>query len=91
MVQSNKLLIYGAGNNGKKLYSILIENGYNVDGFMVSDDHYYDKDCCGKRIYRQSEISKEDNIILALVDNEKIMEHLKNDGYSIVINVGVLC
>ena len=89
--RDNKVFIYGTGNNGKLLYNIMIENDFRVDGFIVSDEYYYDNHCCGINVYKQSKVSRSDNIILALVDNEKIMRKLKREGYCSVINAGLLC
>lgn len=87
---ADECYLYGAGYYGKMLLDIVSKIGINVNGFIVSDDHYREKEAYGKTIYKLSEIDKSAPIIVSLSDSEAIMKKLEKLGYESFIDGGKL-
>lgn len=50
-----RVLIYGTGKGGETIYSLFNENGFEVLGFMDSDEKKWGESFLGKRIFSPSE------------------------------------
>ena len=76
------IYIYGAGYNGRKLQRYLKHKGYNVSGYVVSDDHYVlETEKYGEEIFRIADIENlEECICLISILDEGIKERLDNAG-----------
>lgn len=67
------IYIYGAGQNGKRIYSILEKNNIKISGFALSDDHYNEGD---SSIIPISKVSNESGIIISPKDDAEIKDIL---------------
>lgn len=78
----DNIYIYGAGYNGKKLQKYLKRKGYDVSGYVVSDDHYTkEAEKYGEQVRRISDIEKLDKTVcLISILDEGIKERLDNAG-----------
>ena len=78
----DNIYIYGAGYNGKKLQKYLKRKGYDVSGYVVSDDHYAkEAGKYGEQIHRISDIENLDKTVcLISILDEGIKERLDNAG-----------
>lgn len=78
----DNIYIYGAGYNGKKLQKYLKRKGYDVSGYVVSDDHYTkETEKYGEQVRRISDIEKLDKTVcLISILDEGIKERLDNAG-----------
>lgn len=76
-----KLYLYGTGIRGQNLRKFILQQGFQVDGFIISDDYepgdfaYLDEN-----IFRRSEMPKEEhNLILATPAPEVLMELVEQE------------
>ena len=83
--------IYGAGVVGKRVYQILIINGYIVDGFLVTCKEGNPKVLLGREVFQVDEIRPENNYVAAIAvkgaARQEMQETLKRYGwrYSVFI------
>ncbi len=70
--KNEKVIIYGAGKRGKALDFFLKKHGYNIVGYVISDDRSKDEFAnLNKKIFHLSEINKNEySILIAVADNE---------------------
>jgi GT2 family glycosyltransferase len=71
-----KILIYGTGRAGEMLYSVLLENGFEVLGFMDSAEEKWGKNFLNKRIFSFEE-AKDTGYDAILIGSQFIKE-IKN-------------
>jgi len=55
--------IYGAGIVGKRVYQIMVNNGYIVDGFLVTSKKGNQKVLFGREVFQIDEIKPADNFV----------------------------
>ena len=58
-VSDKKLVIFGAGTDGKMTYDILIKNGISVYAFCDNDGAKWGKDFCGRIVLPPAEVKKQ--------------------------------
>lgn len=77
--ERSRVIIYGTGSLGKKIYTLLLEKGFDVIGFMDSDEKMWNNECLGKKILSFDEVKslKYDAILICSMFIEEIKNVLK--------------
>ncbi len=78
--------IYGAGIVGKRVYEVMVVNGYIVDGFLVTKKEGNPRVLFGREVFQVDEISPSDNCV-AIVSvtgkaRDEMQETLKRLGWN---------
>ena len=83
--------IYGAGIVGKRVYKVMVINGYIVDGFLVTYKDRNPRVLFGREVFQVDEINPSDNRVaivavtgVARREMQKTLERLGWD-YSVYI------
>ena len=82
----SNIIIFGAGESGAKLLSLINNTDYNVVGFIDEDENKIGRKINGKKIYKKSDISnlkinKKINLILFSVPNLNVFKKNKLVNY----------
>jgi GT2 family glycosyltransferase len=87
-----KILIYGTGRAGKLLHSVLLENGFEVFGFMDSAEEKWGKSFLDKRIFSFDEAKalEYDAIIIGSQFIVQIRDALEENGIKEKIIVPII-
>ena len=59
--KDNHIWIYGAGIVGKRVYQVLVSNGYIVEGFLVTRKEDNPEVLLGREVFQVDEVKPEDN------------------------------
>ena len=92
-VVGKEVIIYGAGNIGRKLFKLLAENHIHVSAFCVTDVNYNPKTINGIPVYPLSDIvqNKTGSVVILLAalppTSEYMLEKLKEYEFSDYIDV----
>ena len=79
------VLIYGAGQRGKALYSFLQDKGKHIGGFIISDDRNKEAVYDNVPVYHLSEINEQKNrVILVAVADGEVIRNLERRGLDFV-------
>lgn len=75
----SNIIIFGAGESGAKLLSLINNTHYNVVGFIDEDENKIGRKINGKKIYKKSDISnlkkdKKVNLVLFAISNLNIFK-----------------
>ena len=75
----SNIIIFGAGESGAKLLSLINNTYYNVVGFIDEDENKIGRKINGKKIYKKSDISnlkkdKKVNLVLFAISNLNIFK-----------------
>ena len=86
-IQKDKhVWIYGAGIVGKRVYDVLINNDYIVDGFLVTKKEGNPRVLLGREVFQVEEISPSDNCVAIVAvtgkARQEMQETLKRLGWS---------
>lgn len=82
--KKNKTLIYGAGKRGTALNYFLHKQGYDVEGYVISDDRSkFDFSYMKEKIYNLCEIVNKDYCILIAVADNEVRENIKQIGLKV--------
>lgn len=83
LIQSDKIVIYGAGRMGKKLKNRLLKAGINVFGFVDSDKLKRGTICDGKQVYDMDWLKTSSSAcVIPTGYQEEIYKMCKNSGIS---------
>lgn len=78
---SRKTVIYGAGKRGTALNFFLKAHGYNVEGYVISDNINKDEfKHVNEKLFHLSEIARADYNILIAVADDDVRDNLANKG-----------
>ena len=86
-IQKDKhVWIYGAGIVGKRVYDVLINNDYILDGFLVTKKEGNPRVLLGREVFQVEEISPSDNCVAIVAvtgkARQEMQETLKRLGWS---------
>ena len=86
-IQKDKhVWIYGAGIVGKRVYDVMINNDYIVDGFLVTKKEGNPRVLLGREVFQVEEISPSDNCVAIVAvtgkARQEMQETLKRLGWS---------
>ena len=84
--KDKRVWIYGAGIVGKRVYDVMINNDYIVDGFLVTKKEGNPRVLLGREVFQVEEISPSDNCVAIVAvtgkARQEMQETLKRLGWS---------
>ena len=81
----NRIWIYGAGIVGKRVYQVMINNGYIVEGFLVTNKENNPKVLFGREVFQIDEVNPSEDrtavIAAAGMAQKEMQQMLDNYGW----------